>query len=128
MASEKRLPGALSRIVETSKGDDKGVKEELQRLEQQERWAKMTPAQRRKAMRDAKRSKMTYDLPVELVAEIRKIAEQEDVSQSDVAAELLIRAVNAVRSGSLELDNKRTAAKSLRWAWKLELSDLDASE
>jgi hypothetical protein len=85
----------------------------------------MTPAQRRKAKADAQRSKATYDLPEEIITAIREIAKQEDISQSDLVAELLVRAVNIYRAGELVLDKQKQPARSLKWLYKLDISPLD---
>ena len=129
MASEERPPGALSRIVrQGSEGAGDAVEEEKRRIAQQEKWRRMTPAQRRKARADAKRTKATYDLPEDVIAAVRQAASEEDVSQSDLVAELLVRALNAYRAGALVLDNQKVPARSLRWLYKLDISQLDAGE
>lgn len=117
---ESRPTGALGRV------HDPVVQQELARQAQGEKLRRMPPAKRRKAKADARRSKATYDLPPELIAMIGEIAEAEGLSRSDVAAELLIRAVNRYHDGDLVLDNEKQSARSLRWDWKLILSELDA--
>jgi len=111
---------ALNRI------HDPVVQRELARQAQIEKRRQMTPTQRRKAKADAKRTKATYDLPAELIAMLGAVAEQQGISKSDLVAELLIRAVNDYHAGRLVLDNEKRFARSLRWDWKLELSELDA--
>ncbi len=115
-----RPTGALGRAL------DPVVQQELARQEQAEKRRQMTPAQRRRAAADAKRSKATYDLPSELVEALRQIAAKEDVSISDVAAEFLIRAVNDYLAGTLSLHGQKRPTRSLRVGWKLELSELNA--
>lgn len=115
-----RPTGALGRV------HDPVVQQELARQTQGEKLRRMSPAKRRKAKADARRSKATYDLPPELITTIGEIAEAEGISRSDMAAEFLIRAVNYYRTGSLVLDNEKRSARSLRWDWKLILSELDA--
>jgi ribosome-binding protein aMBF1 (putative translation factor) len=120
MGSKDRPTGALGRI------HDPVVQRELAHQAQGEKLRRMPPAKRRKAKADARRSKATYDLPPELIAAIGEIAEAEGLSRSDVAAELLIRAINYYRAGNLVLDNEKQSARSLRWDWKITLSELDA--
>jgi hypothetical protein len=114
-----RPTGALGRVAL-----DPIVQQELTRQEHASKLRSMTPAQRRKAEADAQRTKATYDLPAELIAAITKIAKTQNISKSDLVTEFLIRAVNDYRSGTLVLDNSKEPSNTLRWSWKLKLTDL----
>lgn len=116
-----RRTGALGRVAL-----DPVVQQELARQEQAEKRRHMSPAQRRRARADARRSKATFDMPPELIEALGEIAQSEDISKSDLVAELLIRAVNDYHAGRLVLDNDKEMARALKWAWKLVLSTLDA--
>jgi len=105
---------------------DPVVQAEIARQERADKQRQMTRAQRRKAKADAERTKATFDLPAELITALSETAEAESVSTSNLVAELLIRAVNDYRKGRLVLDNDKQSARSLKWDWKIELSELDA--
>jgi len=75
---------------------------------------KMTPAQRKKAEKDRKRTKETYDLPAWLIQAITKIAEAHGVPKSNIAAHLLSAGLRQLVDGQI----------NLRWMWKASRSPL----
>jgi|YNPMSStandDraft_1061717.scaffolds.fasta_scaffold17534_4 hypothetical protein len=75
---------------------------------------RMTPAQRRKAEKDRKRSKETYDLPAWLIGAIAEIAAAYGVPKSNVAAHLLALGLRQLLDGQV----------NLRWMWKASRSPL----
>jgi hypothetical protein len=70
--------------------------------------------------RKAQRPKATYDLSLALIEKVREVAGQEDVSQSDIVAWALIAFLERHAAGEVDLDAHKTAATSLRFAFKLE--------
>lgn len=78
----------------------------------------MTAAQRKKAERDRKRSKVTYDLPEELISEVTRLAKELDCPAAHVAAALILEGMKA----EPDLKRLRVPANSPRFVWYLDLS------
>jgi predicted transcriptional regulator len=86
--------------------------------------AQLGARERRKAKaRKAKRPKATYDLSLALIKKIQEVASREDVSQSDIVAWALVEFLERYEAGGANLQEHKTAARSLRFACKLELPE-----
>jgi len=86
--------------------------------------AQLSARERRKAKaRKAERPKATYDLALALINEVREVASQEDVSQSDIVAWALIEFLERYTAGEVDLGEHKKAARSLRFAFKLEFPE-----
>lgn len=84
--------------------------------------AQLEIRERRQAKnRRAKRPKQTYDLPLSLIEAVQAIADEEGVSQSDIAAWALADFVEQYRANQIDLREHMMPAKSLRFTWKLVL-------
>lgn len=99
----------------------KTVQEQTKRQEARTK----TSSQRAKAKADKKRRKATFDLPAELIKAIAEIAKTEGVNKSNLAAELLTLAVRAYHAGKLDFARQKRPARSLRWDWEIELTELE---
>ena len=107
---------------------DDGILAIVEDGRRRERGRGQSVQQRVKDRRDRVRVKGTYDLPAELIEAIAGVSEREDCSRSDVVAELLIRAINDYHQGGWSFEAQRVRARSLRYLWKVVLSELDASQ
>jgi hypothetical protein len=89
-----------------------------------ERARKMTPAQRKKAERDAARSKVTYDLPAPLIEKLERMAHDVyQVPPSHLAALLIMAGLQAVQQGSLDVYARRVPSRVPRFEWFLDLQE-----
>ena len=86
--------------------------------------AQLGARERRKAKaRKAERPKATYDLSLALLEKVQEVASREDVSQSDIVAWALVAFLERYEAGGVSLDEHKNAARSLRFACKLELPE-----
>ena len=77
---------------------------------------KMPPTERREARRQARRHKVTYDIPTAVTDAVKSVAEREGISASAVAALFLAHAVYRYSEGQLSLDDVvRRKSSSPRW-------------
>lgn len=67
--------------------------------------------------------KATYYLPRRRQDLVRQMADTEEVSQTDIVEAAVLAFYNAWKTGKLRLDDYKTAARSLRALWKLDLPD-----
>lgn len=79
----------------------------------------MTPGKRRKADRDARRVRATYDLPEQLIERLEKVAAQESLPVSQVAAFYLL---SGLEGRPLEMIKR--PSRSPRFDWVLELPEI----
>jgi hypothetical protein len=86
-----------------------------------ERSRRMTPAQRKKAERDAARSKVTFDWPKTLIAAVNAEAERLGVPASQVAALLAMYALREAQAGRIDLLAHRRASTTPRFLCLLDL-------
>lgn len=87
-----------------------------------ERARKMTPSQRKKAERDAARSKVTYDMPAELIKQVEVMAR--DVYRcppSHLAALLIQAGLKSVQEGRLNVYDHRVPSRVPRFDFFLNL-------
>jgi hypothetical protein len=82
-----------------------------------------TPAERRRAAKEAQRSRLYLDLPDDLQGQLRRLAGEHDCSLSSLAAFLLHDALGRVATGALSIDEYRTPARSLRFSYVIEIPD-----
>lgn len=87
----------------------------------------MTPCQRRAAERQAERSKVTYEWPPALVERINEIARANDCPANQVAAVLAWAGMADMESGAIDLEARKYGARSLRFLWFLDLSDMESA-
>jgi len=92
---------------------------------QREERRALTKSQRRKRDLDAARSKVTVDLPPELVRALQQLAAQEGVSLSGLIAYYAAQGI--LRHDRNALDSLRSASRSPRFEWKLDLEPLLAA-
>lgn len=86
--------------------------------------AQLESRERRRARaRKARRPKATYDLTMKIIDEVKEVASQEDVAQSDIVAWALIEFLERYKRGEVSLEAHKNAARSLRFACKLELPE-----
>lgn len=78
-------------------------------------------AERRRAANKARRPKATYDLPPAVQDRVDAMAEAESVSRSDIVALAILRLAADYREGQVDLGALKRPARSLKFAWKLEL-------
>lgn len=64
-------------------------------------WEWLTPAQQKKMIRDAKRTKVTYDFPQELITQILGLADDHKVPASQLAALLMQKGLRELEDGVL---------------------------
>jgi len=103
---------------------DPAVAALLREGKKRERTRRMTPAERKKAKKDAARSKATYDLPPEIIKTINAVAEREKCSASSVAAFLLTYGIQLLARGSINpASHKRDARRSIRFEYTLEIDE-----
>jgi hypothetical protein len=69
------------------------------------------------------RSKATYDVSLNRQDLIRLMAQQEDVSQSDIVEVAIVGLYNAWQSGQINLQKFKSSAHSLKASWKLDIPD-----
>jgi hypothetical protein len=120
MAIKKNAPiQRLDAAVEAAAGDDP-VLGGLARLHRAKR---MTPGQRKKVERDAKRTKVTYDWPGALAVRLSEIAEGLGVPENQAAAILMMYALKAYDEGKINLAERKVPSRSPRFEWFLTLDD-----
>ncbi len=80
---------------------------------------------RERAKIEARRdSRTTYDLPPELREAVRTLAEEQGVPASQLASLALIRFMEDVAAGKVDLDSMKEPSRSPRYDWNLKLSNL----
>lgn len=84
-------------------------------------WAFMTPGQRKKAERDARRTKVTYDLPDELIAQIAAIVNEHKIPASQLATLLMQWGLKAMSDGQFNINTYKVRSTSPRYEWVLNL-------
>ncbi len=95
-------------------------------LEQIARRRQMTPSQRKKAARDAARTKVTYDFPAELIEQVDTLAREAYRCPASHLAALLVKVgLQAVSSGQVNVYDYRVPARSLRFDYSLDLNAFD---
>ena len=82
---------------------------------------RMTPAQRKQALRDQKRNKKTYDLPEGITSQVEALAEQHGVPPSHLVALLLKVGLRAVEDGQVDVKAYRVKSPVPRYEWFLEI-------
>ena len=85
----------------------------------------MTPAQRKKADRNAKRQRVTFELAPEIVEMVKMIAEFEECSPAGVINLFVMKASEQYINDEITLDGRRRASQTHRWGWVVVLEDLD---
>lgn len=111
--------------------DDPAVEAALRRGQEDvygriERARKMTPAQRKKVERDARRSKATYDLPSALIEQIETMARDVYHCPASHLAALLIKVgLREVGQARLNVFDFRKVANSPRFEYFLDLDRFD---
>lgn len=85
----------------------------------------MTPAQRQKAERDAKRQRVTLELAPEIVEMVKMIAEFEECSPAGVINLFVMKAIEQYVNSEITLDGRRRASQTHRWGWVVVLEGLD---
>ncbi len=95
--------------VESALGKPSGFYSHLARIK------KMTPAQRKKAERDRKRSKETYDLPEWIGEAITTLARHYDVPKSNVVAHLIAAGLRALLEGKINFGWLLNSSRSPRF-------------
>lgn len=78
-------------------------------------------ADRRRAANRAKRPKATYDLSEAVQARVNRIAARESIAACDVVALAIVRFAAAYEAGAVDLAPLKRAARSLKFAYRLEL-------
>lgn len=96
---------------------DPAVNEILQESQQRAANRARTPAQRRKAARDAARNKITIDLAPSTTAQLRALAEELSVPISGLAGYLLARALGEIPTE--EIERARVPSRSMRYEYVL---------
>ncbi|MEW5869858.1 MAG: hypothetical protein AB1894_11325 [Chloroflexota bacterium] len=93
--------------------------------EQRARLRSMAPYQRRKAERDRKRIKVTFDWPPELRQQVQELARWNSVPASQLAALLVKVGLRALNDGKLNLHDYRKPARLPNFEWFLDLEKVD---
>jgi hypothetical protein len=89
-----------------------------------QRQRKLTPAQRRRAERDAARSRVQWDLPEDLIALIETMAaETYRCPPSHLAALLMIAGLRQLGTGELVVSDYLEASRSLKWEKRINLEN-----
>jgi len=92
---------------------------------EQRRRREMTPAQRAKAQRDAKRQRVTFELDPQVVKMITQIAAAEQCSPAGVVNLLVTEGVRQYMAGSLVFDGHRQVSGSPKWGWVVMIEGLE---
>lgn len=79
---------------------------------------RMTRGQRKKAERDRGRSKVTYDLPADLIQQIEEMAEKEGIPNSQMAMALIRVGEVQFKRGNVVFGKE--PSKSPRFDWNLK--------
>lgn len=67
--------------------------------------------------------KVTYYLPINRQNLVKEMATAEDVSQTDIVEVAIVAFYNAWKAGRFDLDDLKSATKSLRVLWKIDVPD-----
>lgn len=84
---------------------------------------KMTPAQRKKALRDAARPKASYDIPASVVAVIDELADAFQVPKSQVIAFFFMHGAQQLLRGEINVTWALTGSRSPRFVYQLKIPD-----
>lgn len=84
---------------------------------------KMTPAQRKKAQRDAARPKVTYDIPDSVTAIIDTLADAFQVPKSQAMAFFFMYGVQVLLDGKINVTWALTGSRSPRFVYQLKIPD-----
>ena len=90
-------------------------------IERRQRARNQTSSQRKKAERDRNRSKVTYDLPQELIHQIRQAAETEEIPPSHLVGVLISMGLDAWESGAIDLSSYKRPSRNARYVWFLDI-------
>jgi len=94
-----------------------GLLDEAKRREEVRR---KSPKARKKARRDAERSRATYDIPDEIQAVIGEIAEMEGMSKSATVALILAVGAHEYMEGTLEFTGAKQVIRHPLYEWVVD--------
>ena len=98
------------------------LQEQLEARERRKAEAEQRKAQAARQARREVRPKATFDLPLEIQDALKRVAEEESVCASDLAALAILRLVLDYKAGQVNLKPYRRPARSLKFAYHLDLS------
>lgn len=100
-------------------------KDEMPMPAQQEPEKELTKKQRRQAMVDAQRNKVTYDLPVWLTEAVSAMAKEGEYPASHLVALFMAYGIEAVNKGMINPDAFLVMANSPRFTYWLRFGEDD---
>ena len=83
----------------------------------------MTQRQRKQAVRDEKRKRVTWELEPRIVEMVERIARAEGVSPASATNLLVVEAVARYVDGALVFDGQRRPSRSPRYEFVIELDE-----
>lgn len=104
---------------------DPAVADMLTEMERKRRIASLPKASQTKARKDAARHKVGLDLPPELHAALRKIADQEHISISGLVTFYLYRGIVDQHAGAIDLSPFKRLSRCARFDYVLDLARLE---
>ena len=92
----------------------------LSEAERRERIRRKPKDEQKKARRDAKRNRVTYDVPPDLEAAISEISRIEGLSKSATATLFLAEGVRQYIAGSVNFDGHKVPARHPLYDWLVD--------
>lgn len=99
---------------------DPVVADLLGEAERRERIRRKPKDEQKKARRDARRNRVTYDVPPEVEDAISALAEREGLSKSGAATLLLAEGVRKYEAGELDLEGHKSPARHPLYDWLVD--------
>ena len=106
---------------------DPAVADLLSDMDRKKRLTSLPKAMQKKARQDAARHKVGLDLPISLHESLRKIAEQEHISISSLAALFALMGIDEYQAGKVDLSPFKRLSRSARFEYVLDLTKLEKS-
>jgi hypothetical protein len=100
---------------------DPAVAAILGESEQRAQMRTMTPAQRQRAQRQARRKSVTYEMHADLVAIVREIADAMEISPAAVVNRLLLDALRRYADGEIDFEDYLEPSRSPRYLWVVKI-------
>jgi hypothetical protein len=103
---------------------DKEVEALITEADDRKSRRRMTAEERKEKKKwESRQGRATYDLPDAVRETLKKIAGDEEVPISQVAALMLAKGIASYQAGDIDLGDKKTPSDSPRYSWNLDLDE-----
>jgi len=106
---------------------DPAVADLLSDMERKRKIANLPKADQNKARKEAARHKIGLDLPPHLHSTLLRIAHQEQISMSGLAAYFLFQGISAYNQGQVDLSSLKRISRCARFDYVLDFENFQIS-